>query len=52
MMFNNFLDVAVDDDSTVYCLQLILGYTCISTADWPEATGNKGGFAVGGFNAA
>jgi len=52
MMSNNFLDVAVDDDSTVYCLQLILGYTCISTEDWPRATGNKGGFAVGGFNAA
>jgi hypothetical protein len=49
MMFNNFLDVAVDDDSTVYCLQLILEYTCISIEDWPEATAvNKGGFAVSG----
>ena len=52
MMYNNFLDVAVGGDSTVYCVQLILNYTCISTEDWPTATGNKGGFAVGGFNAA
>lgn len=52
IMSNGFLDVAVQDDSTVYCVKLSLRCRCIPIDFASHAPGNKGGFAVGGFNAA
>lgn len=51
MMFNGFLGVVVEDDSLVDCATLKLGYRCVKEPDI-KATGNKGGFAVGGFSLA
>jgi hypothetical protein len=51
-MSHGFLDVAVDDDSIVYCVKLSLKCRCIPIDYASAASGNKGGFAVGGFCAA
>jgi hypothetical protein len=52
IMSHGFLDVAVDDDSIVYCVKLSLKCRCIPIDYASAASGNKGGFAVGGFCAA
>ena len=51
IMSNGFLDVIVQDDSEIDCATLNLEYCCIEIGG-VKAVGNKGGFAVGGFNAA
>jgi hypothetical protein len=52
IMSHGFLDVAVDDDSIVYCVKLSLKCRCIPIDYASRASASKGGFAVGGFSGA